>query len=144
MKKIAKIILIIISIYFILFLISWLRTFWWNRFPSVETREIANREEKEPLTPIEVVIEIGNGKIEPKTFKVRSGQKVNLTIISMEGTHSIRFEDENFFWVEPKLNEAGETLKVPFTAPKEKGEYKFFCGEPGHREAGEEGVMIVE
>lgn len=100
--------------------------------------------EELPLTPKKVDIQIFPGKIEPNIFRAKAGQEVTLFIVSMEGTHSIVFEAEELSWVGGEFNEPGQTLEITFTAPREKGEYRLFCKEPGHREAGEEALMVVE
>ena len=94
--------------------------------------------------PVEVQLEIYNNKIEPQNFRVKAGQDIKLIIVSMEGKHSIGFEDEKLFWVGGDFDEPGETLEIVFAAPREPGQYRFFCTEEGHREKGEEGTMIVE
>lgn len=140
-KKIKiKILLVAVLIFFVILLI--------RHFSSLllisHQRESPPAEFPSDLTPMEITIEISNGKIEPKVFKVKSGQGVKLRIISMEGRHSIVFEDEELAWVGGEFTEPGQTLAITFTAPREKGEYRLFCKEPGHREAGEEAVMMVE
>lgn len=91
----------------------------------------------------DVKLNIFLGRIEPTNFSVKPGERIRLSLTSIEGKHSIKFEDEKLSKVEGEFNQ-GETFVITFDAPQEKGEYKFFCQEPGHREKGEEGIMIVE
>jgi plastocyanin len=96
------------------------------------------------LKPASISVEVYDGKIEPNNFNVKPGQEVVLTIISMEGEHSIRFENKELSQIRADFEEPGETLKITFTAPKEPGEYVFYCSKEGHRKKGEEGKMIVK
>jgi len=93
---------------------------------------------------VELEIQIFNGKFEPSTFKVKPKEMIVLTLISIEGEHLFQFENSSLNWVHSEFKEAGETRKFTFYTPQEKGEYHFYCTQEGHREAGEEGVMIVE
>jgi len=103
----------------------------------------AKLESNLPVEPIKIEMKIFPGKIEPKILKVKPGQEIFLTIISMEGKHSIVFEGIGLSWLRADFDESGETFEINFFAPA-KGEYHFFCTEPTHREKGEEGILIVE
>jgi uncharacterized cupredoxin-like copper-binding protein len=109
-------------------------------------REISFSEATESSSePIEITMEISSGKIEPKSFKVRPNQKVKLTIIALDdGPHSFTFQEQELAVLWAYFTIAGRTEFLEFTAPTKKGEYHFYCTQEGHREAGEEGVMIVE
>ncbi|MBI2278954.1 MAG: cupredoxin domain-containing protein [Candidatus Brennerbacteria bacterium] len=79
----------------------------------------------------------------PSRFAVPAGGLVGISLTSGDHTHVFKFED-------PSLKKAvvglgpDETRLIEFYAPKEKGEYVFYCDVAGHRARGEEGVMVVE
>ena len=78
----------------------------------------------------------------PKEFSVKAGQVVSLILEAQRATHTFGFES-------PELSDIymgvalGETRGLSFMAPAKKGDYKFFCTQPGHKERGEVGVMHV-
>ena len=91
-----------------------------------------------------VKLEVTAKGFSPDKFTVKTGEKVTLAVKSAdEWVHTFIFDD-------PKLADIAiglasqETRGITFFAPKEKGEYKFFCNVPGHKERGEVGTMIVE
>lgn len=138
-KKNKKIIIFILSV-FIIFLAFFVFTY----CPScVNQKEINNSEiEKDNFSEMaDIALSIYNHKIEPSSFTVKAGQDVKLKIVSMEGSHSFAFEDENLSWVGGDFKEIGQTLDITFTAPREKGSYLFYCAKDSHREKGE---MVVE
>ena len=103
----------------------------------VQTESLSQKEAK-------ITIEISSGKITPKIFRVKPGQKVQLTMVSLDGKHSIRFKDETLSWVGADFEQPGQSLEITFTAPFQSGEYPFFCSQKGHQKTGEEGIMVVE
>lgn len=97
-----------------------------------------------------VKLEVTAQGFTPNTFTVKAGEKVTLAVKSADQwVHTFVFDDAARD-AHPELSQVGiglasqETRGITFFAPKEKGEYKFFCNVPGHRERGEEGVMRVE
>jgi len=134
LKKRTKILIIIgLCVLFLILLI--LGSFYYLRMPKKVVKS-------HPLTKIE--LKIFNNKIEPQFFTVKAGEDIKLIIVSMEGEHQFRFENEKLSWIRADFEEPGETEEIIFRAPLQKGKYRFFCAQPGHQEVGEEGVMIVE
>ncbi len=144
MEKKAKIIFITGLIFSLLFCFFMWRYLQSSQNYPINTEHSNNGEDKDSNEPVNFIIEIYNHKIEPSSFTVKPGQDVKLKIVSMEGTHSIAFENENLSWVGGDFGEAGETLEITFTAPREPGSYLFYCARDSHREKGERGEMIVE
>jgi len=146
MKKQVKNLLIFVSILFMCFL-----TILGIRYISSLPYALSQKEKPPPVEeesnltsePVKIEMKIFPGKIEPKEFRAKSGQKIILSIVSMEGKHSIVFEGLGLSWLRADFDEPGETFEINFFAPA-KGEYRFFCKEPGHQENGEEGFVIVE
>lgn len=80
----------------------------------------------------------------PASFQVKKGEKVVLAVTSTdEWIHTFKFKDPSLAEVTIGLD-AGETRAVTFYAPKEPGEYEFFCDMPNHKERGERGVLVVK
>jgi len=77
---------------------------------------------------------------EPKEFSVKSGQKVILALKAVDSVHVFKFKNEKLSKVKIGIA-SGETKTIQFYAPKEKGDYEFFCDVPGHNEVGK---MIVK
>lgn len=109
--------------------------------------EIENPQMTVPLEESEIPeaviqLRITSAGFEPEEFTVKSGQPVSLTLTSLDkGTHILKFESPELGKI--KIAVAGVTRGISFVAP-EKGDYIFFCAVPGHRKAGEQGVMCVE
>ena len=102
----------------------------------------AGSESQKPIPREQVTLQMGDGKIEPEEFTVKSGSAVTVTVSSADDQiHSFRFKD-------PVLSNANvgvgpnETLKFTFVAP-DAGTYEFFCGVKDHEADGESGRMIV-
>ena len=80
----------------------------------------------------------------PCSFQVKAGEEVILAVSNTDDwTHSLRFKNEILQEVAIALNPK-ELRVITFYAPKEKGEYEFYCDMPGHYYAGEIGKMIVK
>lgn len=79
-------------------------------------------------------------RFEPAEIRVKQGEKVRLTVTSVDVTHGFALPDFNV-----NLNlEPGKTVGAEFTAEK-KGTFTFFCNVycgQGHREMS--GMLIVE
>jgi plastocyanin len=139
--QIKYLLIFILILILILLVISLFQTSVFRKLPS-SPPPISPSETFE-LSPAKITIEIWNGKIQPNRLTLKAGQEIFLTIVSMEGKHSIVFEGPGLSWLHANFDEPGETLQFHLFAPAQ-GEYHFFCQEPNHRESGEEGVIIVE
>ncbi len=71
------------------------------------------------------------------------------TLTASAGVAVVRFANRDLFWHTFTVDELGVDLKVPvggertisFNAPP--GTYPYYCGVPGHREAGMQGTLTV-
>ncbi len=112
-------------------------------------KSAANPSQSSPLEQSEVPkeaieISITEKGITPASFEVKAGKEATLSVSSADQwTHIFKFKDkvleEVAVGVGPK-----ETRAITFLAPKEKGEYEYYCDVPGHIERGEKGKMIVK
>jgi plastocyanin len=139
--QIKYLLIFILILILILLVISLFQTSVFRKLPSSPAP--ISPSERFELSPAKITIEIWNGKIQPNRLTLKAGQEIFLTIVSMEGKHSIVFEGPGLSWLHANFDEPGETLQFHLFAPAQ-GEYHFFCQEPNHRESGEEGVIIVE
>jgi len=105
-----------------------------------ELNQITNPLEKIPAGAIS--LKISRTGFEPKEFTVTSKKVVNLALTGMDGTHSLVFKDKILEKVKIYVGRE-ETRGISFTAPK-SGDYIFYCDIPGHKEAGEGGIMHVK
>lgn len=81
---------------------------------------------------------------EPQTFEVKAGQKIVLAVSSLDNfVHVFKFNAVEMSKVALGLA-SHETRLISFYAPKDAGEYSFYCDVPGHEARGEKGVMIVK
>ncbi|MCR4322799.1 MAG: cupredoxin domain-containing protein [Candidatus Azambacteria bacterium] len=74
----------------------------------------------------------------PDVFTVKRGEKVTINVRA-QGDHTFVID-------ELKINKKtpdGVTTKIEFT-PEQEGALRFYCDKPGHKEAGQMGVIIVE
>lgn len=78
---------------------------------------------------------------DPQTIKIKKDSSFYLNITNVDIIHAFDL-DINEFGVHTTLR-SGESKMIRIVASK-KGEYEFFCGIPGHEEAGMKGVLIVE
>lgn len=94
--------------------------------------------------PKEVLnLEIGNGKITPSSFSVKSGDLISLAVTSVDDqTHVFIFTDQAVGAIAMGIS-PGQTKAINFNAPA-PGEYSFDCEIPIHKDAGEVGKMIVK
>lgn len=91
-----------------------------------------------------IKITITEQGISPASFKVEKGEKVILSIVSGDQwTHIFKFKPEILADVAVGVGPE-ETRAISFFAPKEAGEYEYYCDVPGHIERGEKGVMAVK
>lgn len=91
-----------------------------------------------------VKLGISAGGITPASFEVKKGQEVTLSVASQDDwTHIFRFKDEGLKEVAVGVG-PGQTRLITFYAPKNRGEYEFYCDVPGHSDRGEKGKMLVK
>jgi len=74
----------------------------------------------------------------PNVFRVKMGESVTATVTA-RGEHTFVVDE---FHVDEKTQD-GEKATIRFT-PDKKGVFSFYCSRPGHRQAGQQGVLIVE
>ncbi len=74
----------------------------------------------------------------PKTLNAKIGEKVVLDITAA-GQHTFTISELGVNTV--LFN--GKTTRVEFT-PSQSGTFTYFCSIPGHREAGQVGILKVE
>lgn len=74
---------------------------------------------------------------------VQPGVTVNVTLINGDGiAHDVSFPDFNA--TSALVISKGKTAVVSFNVkPVQVGTYAYFCTQPGHRQAGQEGRLIV-
>ena len=83
------------------------------------------------------------GAFGPSEFNAVVGRVQSIVLLPSGESHSLVFEERPGL---PKIRievGANEARGISFVAPEEPGDYTFYCDEPGHREAGETGVMHV-
>jgi plastocyanin len=98
---------------------------------------------KEDLPAEALNLQIGNGKITPNTFNVKSGDLISLAVTSIDNqVHVFGFYDGAVSGIAMGVSE-GQTKAINFNAPT-PGTYSFGCGVPQHKEKGEVGTMIVK
>lgn len=98
---------------------------------------------KEALPEQAVKLSIGDGKITPNSFTVKSGAPVSLAVSSTDGqVHVFIFTDAAVGAIAMGIG-GGETKAITFNAPA-PGNYNFRCDVPGHAAKGETGVMVVK
>jgi nitrite reductase (NO-forming) len=81
-----------------------------------------------------------DGKANP-VLTASEGQVVELTLINGEGAeHDIVFPDQ--VAKSPRVTGKGASTTIAFRAAK-SGDFVYYCGVPGHRQAGMEGQFVV-
>lgn len=81
---------------------------------------------------------------DPKEITVKSGDAVSIALTSTDTqTHILRFDDPSLSAVAIGVS-SKETRAISFNAPKQTGEYTFYCRVLGHSGRGETGKMIVK
>lgn len=90
---------------------------------------------------VEITIEGGEFSYSPSDFKVKAGQKVNITFKNVgEMEHDLVIEE---LGVRTKVIESGEEDTLEFVAP-EPGTLTYYCSVGAHRANGMEGTITVE
>ena len=108
-----------------------------------------NPSQSSPLEQSEVPkdaikISITEGGIAPASFEAKAGAQIILAVSSGDQwTHVFKFKAKSLEQVAVGVGPK-ETRAITFYAPKEKGEYEYYCDVPGHITRGEKGVMIVK
>lgn len=91
-----------------------------------------------------IKIAITEQGISPASFEAKKGGKVILSVSSGDQwTHIFKFKSETLTDVAVGVGPK-ETRGISFFAPKEAGEYEYYCDVPGHIERGEKGIMTVK
>lgn len=81
-----------------------------------------------------------DGKVNP-VLTAADGQVVQITLINGDGAqHDIVFPDQNA--KSPRVTGKGASTSIAFRATA-SGDFVYYCGVPGHREAGMEGQFVV-
>jgi len=80
------------------------------------------------------------GVVNP-TLRVNDGDVVQISLVNNDGIeHDVVFPEFNA--ATDRVNRKGASSVTVFRADK-SGEYAYFCGLPGHRQAGMEGKIVV-
>ena len=90
-----------------------------------------------------VKFRVSGGAFGPNEFNAVVGRVQSIVLLPSGEPHSLVFEENSAL---PSIRidvGAQEARGISFVAPEEPGDYVFYCDEPGHREAGETGVMRV-
>ncbi len=74
----------------------------------------------------------------PNVFRVKMGESVTVTI-KARGEHTFTIDALNV----NAVTKDGQQTTVRFT-PDKKGAFPFYCAQPGHKTAGQQGMLIVE
>lgn len=91
----------------------------------------------------EVTLEGGEFFWRPTTVTVRPGQRVRFRIVN-KGAIAHTFVSDPVNIRETREIAPGEQLTVEWTAPTRTGSFEFWCGVPGHREAGMTGTLVIK
>jgi len=87
-----------------------------------------------------VTLRTENFKFSQSELRTKVGQPVTLTLINKDGfAHAFDVDELNVHVPMP----ASQTQTVTFT-PEQPGDYRFYCGSPGHPDAGMIGTLIVD
>lgn len=123
---------------------------------SVQSTPASGRSASSPLVPIAaapqippspvvekvyhetIAIESKSFFFSPDTIRVKRGKKVTVNIHSF-GDHTFTIDALGVSVKTPH----NKVTKVEFT-PQKAGAYQYYCKLPGHKEAGQIGILIVE
>ncbi len=99
---------------------------------------------KKQLPSSAVKIDISGNKFNPESFTVKAGAPVSLAFASGDKkVHVVTFSGSALAALSFGVS-SGQIKAMTFNAPETPGRYEFTCAVPGHKAAGEKGVMIVE
>lgn len=132
--------------------------FFRRRFESAPARNNALRSVSAPLLPVytgnqsfapapaaqekiyrqRITIDSQAFFFTPDMFRVKRGEKVTVSV-KAAGNHSFVIDELK---VNAKTHD-GKITEVEFT-PQKTGVFKYYCAVAGHREGGQEGILIVE
>lgn len=87
-----------------------------------------------------VEIEAGSFYFKPNELRVKKGEKVNLTLRSVDMMHNFVVDELS---INVPVTKSGDTSTVEFTA-NEVGKFVFYCSVGNHRAQGQTGTLIVE
>ena len=80
-----------------------------------------------------------NLAFEPNEIRINGGRNVAIALTSVDARHDFTIGE-----LDAHVSaDAGETATGGFHAGR-PGTYTFYCSEPGHREAGMEGTLVIE
>jgi plastocyanin len=116
--------------------------------PAAPTVDVAasspvpNAPTQEPIPPGALVIQMTEFRFDPPSLRVPAGVSI---IVAAENTGRV---NHSFSMVDPKVDTGslppGRRWVVTFTAPSQRGIYRFLCFEEDHEEQGMVGELIVE
>lgn len=92
---------------------------------------------------LEVRLEGTEFKWNPRTVTVRPGQRVRFRVVNKGAIAHTFVSDPAGIRETAEIPPGGE-LTAEWTAPLRPGSLPFWCGVPGHREAGMEGTLVVK
>jgi plastocyanin len=92
-------------------------------------------------SPLNVSMTATEFKYDPNVINASPGQTINLTVKNIGSVqHTWVLDQGNIkMTIDP-----GKSETKTFTAPTAPGTYQFYCDEPGHKEAGMVGQLIVK
>ncbi len=92
-------------------------------------------------SPLNVSMTATEFKYDPSVINASPGQTINLTVKNIGSVqHTWVLDQGNIkMTIDP-----GKSETKTFTAPTAPGTYQFYCDEPGHKEAGMVGQLIVK
>ena len=115
----------------------------WNEVLDVSRVELESYATKEGAF-VKLIIEGDEFSFSPKTINVKRGDIVELIFKNVGTIPHNYIVDE--LGLGTKIVDVGQTDTVTFTPPSAAGSitYASYCSIPGHREAGMEGLIVIE
>ncbi len=102
-------------------------------------KESTNSEEPENM-PLVVNVEAGAFYYKPNELVVKKGQKIQITLTSVDMMHDFNIDE---LGVKAPIVKSGNTGTVEFVADK-VGTFEYYCSVGQHRANGQVGTIIVE
>lgn len=91
---------------------------------------------------MESFVEFVDGKPKPqfsvKEIVINRGDLIRIKVATISGNHNFKIDEFDIYADTP----VGQEITVEFTADK-AGEFVYYCSQPGHRQAGHWGMLIV-